>query len=278
VRPLVLKFGGELLEDASGLQALVAAVRQIAALTPLVVVHGGGREIDVALKNAGIEKRQVDGLRITDEATLDVVVSVLAGTVNTRFVAAMATAGIPAVGLTGADGGCGLVEAAPTHRTVDGRMVNLGRVGVPVENADTRLLTTLLQNGFVPVIACIGIGRDGYLYNVNADTFASQIAVRLRARRLVIAGTTAGVLGPDRSTLPALDPAAIGQLLTEGTATAGMVAKLQACQSAVAGGVEDVFIVDGRNRLALETAATDSRPANGTRVTGASLPQIPSSS
>ncbi len=275
MRPLVLKFGGELLEEASGLQTSISAVRQIAAATPLVVVHGGGREIDVALKTAGIEKRQVDGLRITDEATLNVVVSVLAGTVNTRFVAAMTTAGIPAVGLTGADGGCGLAEAAPPHRTVDGRMVNLGRVGVPVENADTRLLTTLLENGFVPIIACIGIGRDGDLFNVNADTFASHLATRLCARRLVIAGTTPGVLGPDRSTLRSLDPAAIDQLLADGTATAGMVTKLQACQWAVAGGVEDVFIVDGRNRLALETAATDSSPANGTRVTGASLPQIP---
>jgi acetylglutamate kinase len=275
VRPLVLKFGGELLEEAPGLQTLVSAVRRIAAATPLVVVHGGGREIDVALKTAGIERSQVDGLRITDEATLEVVVSVLAGTVNTRLVAAMTTAGVAAVGLTGADGGCGLAEAAPPHRAVDGRMVNLGRVGVPVENADTRLLTTLLQNGFVPIIACIGIGRDGDLFNVNADTFASHLATRLRARRLVIAGTTPGVLGPDRSTLLSLDPAAIDQLLADGTATAGMVAKLQACQWAVAGGVEDVLIIDGRNRRALETAATDSSPATGTRVTGASLPQIP---
>lgn len=274
MRPLVLKFGGELLEEASGLQTLVSAVRKIAAATPLVIVHGGGREIDVALKTAGIEKRQVDGLRITDQATLDVVVSVLAGTVNTRFVAAMTTAGIPAVGLTGADGGCGLAEAAPPHRAVDGRMVNLGRVGVPVENADARLLTTLLDDGFVPIIACIGIGRDGGLFNVNADTFASHLATRLRARRLVFAGTTPGVLGPDRSTLPSLDPAAIGQLVGDGTATAGMVAKLQACQWAVAGGVEDVLIVDGRNQLELEAVATDSIPAHGTRVTGASLPQI----
>jgi acetylglutamate kinase len=154
-------------------------------------------------------------------------------------------------------------------------MVNLGRVGVPVENADARLLTTLLKDGFVPIIACIGIGRDGGLFNVNADTFASHLATRLRARRLVIAGTTPGVLGPDRSTLPSLDPAAIGQLVADGTATAGMVAKLQACQWAVAGGVEDVLIVDGRNQLVLEAAATDSIPAHGTRVTGASLPQIP---
>src|SRR4029450_3971739 len=145
----------------------------------LVVVHGGGRDIDGALARAGLAKRKVDGLRITDEATLEVVVSVLAGTVNTRLVAAMTTAGVPAVGLTGADGGWGLAEPAPPHRAVDGRMVNLGRVGVPVENADTRLLTILLQNGFVPIIACIGIGRDGDLFNVNADTFASHLATQL---------------------------------------------------------------------------------------------------
>ena len=104
-RPLVLKFGGELLEDRAHLAGVVAAVTTIAATgTPLVVVHGGGKEIDAALKVAGIDKRQVDGLRITDDRTLDVVVSVLAGAVNTRFVAALTTAGVPAVGLTGADG------------------------------------------------------------------------------------------------------------------------------------------------------------------------------
>ena len=86
----------------------------------MAIVHGGGKEIDAALKVAGIEKRQVDGLRITDDATLDVVVSVLAGTINTRFVAALTTAGVSAVGLTGADAACGLVDAAPLHRTVDG--------------------------------------------------------------------------------------------------------------------------------------------------------------
>ena len=110
---------------------------------PVVVVHGGGKEIDAALKVAGIEKRQVDGLRITDEATLDVVVAVLAGAVNTRFVAALNTAGVAAVGLTGADAACGLSAAAPPHRAVDGRVVDLGRVGVPERGADMRLLQTL---------------------------------------------------------------------------------------------------------------------------------------
>src|SRR5438105_102894 len=106
-RPTVVKFGGELLEEAAGLQAIVAVVARIAAAgVPLVIVHGGGREIDTALRVAGIEKRQVEGLRITDPPTLDVVVSVLAGLVNTRLVAALTRAGVVAVGLTGADGRC----------------------------------------------------------------------------------------------------------------------------------------------------------------------------
>ncbi len=245
--PLILKFGGELLEEPSRMAGVVAAVAQIAATgIPLVVVHGGGKEIDAALAAAGIDKRQVEGLRITDEATLDVVVSVLAGAVNTRFVAALTAAGAAAVGLTGADGWCGLSEPAPPHRTVDGRSVDLGRVGLPAAKADMRLLDTLLQDGFIPVVASIGIdGTDGLgrLLNVNADTMAGHLAGRLRARRLVIAGATAGVLDSSGKTIALLDPAAIAQLVSSGTATAGMVAKLRACEQALAGGVHDDHIV-----------------------------------
>src|SRR6187399_2787852 len=124
--PTVVKFGGELLEDPERLTGVVSAMARVASprgSTPLVIVHGGGKEIDAALKVAAIEKRQVEGLRITDEATLAVVVAVLAGAVNTRLVAALTTAGIEAVGLTGADGSCGLCDAAPPHRTVDGTLV-----------------------------------------------------------------------------------------------------------------------------------------------------------
>jgi acetylglutamate kinase len=266
-RPLVIKFGGELLEDRAHLASVVAALSAIAANgTPLVVVHGGGKEIDAALKAAGIEKRQVEGLRITDEPTLDVVVSVLAGAVNTRLVAALNTAGVRSVGLTGADGSCGLSAAAPPHRTVDGRLVDLGRVGLPAEDADMQLVHTLTAGGFVPVIASIGLGRDGRLFNVNADTFAGHLAARLDARRLVIAGTTPGVLDADGATLPVLGADAIARLVGDGTATAGMIAKLRACEHALAGGVDDVVIVDGRDRTALEGAATSGAPASATRL------------
>ena len=270
-RPLVLKFGGELIEDRAHLATVVSAIARVAAggaptRTPIVIVHGGGTEIDAALKVAGLEKRQVEGLRITDEATLDVVVSVLAGAVNTRFVAALNTSGVAAVGLTGADAACGLSAAAPPHRTVDGRLVHLGCVGVPDEGADMRLLHTLTVDGFVPVIACIGLGRDGRLFNVNADTFAGHLAARLGARRLVIAGTTSGVLGTGGATLPVLGADAVARLVGDGTATVGMIAKLRACEHALAGGVDDVVIVDGRDRSALEGAATSDAPASATRL------------
>ena len=271
-RPLVIKFGGELIEDRAHLATAVGALSTIAATgAPLVVVHGGGKEIDGALKAAGIEKRQVDGLRITDEPTLDVVVSVLAGAVNTRFVAALNTAGVRGVGLTGADALCGLSAAAPPHRTVDGRLVDLGRVGLPEADADIQVMHTLTGGGFVPVVACIGIGRDGRLLNVNADTFAGHLAARLRARRLVIAGTTPGVLDGAGTTIPALGADGIARLVNEGTATAGMIAKLRACEQALAVGVDDVVIVDGRTAETLAAAAASSVPAAATRLVAHTL-------
>jgi acetylglutamate kinase len=274
VKPLVLKFGGELLEEPDRLGKIVKAVASLAASGPLVVVHGGGREIDEGLRAAGIEKRQVDGLRITDEATLDVVVAVLAGTVNTRLVAHLAAAGVAAVGLTGADDACGLSEPAPPHVASDGRTVDLGRVGVPTVRAKMRLVQTLVDEGFVPVIACIGMQPDGRLLNVNADTFAGRLASRLGARRLIIAGTTQGVLGTDGTTVPLVQASSIARLTTDGTATAGMIAKLRACEDALEHGVEDVMIVDGRDPSTLAmTAMTpgDCLPSSATLVLRESL-------
>ncbi|MGH9144158.1 MAG: acetylglutamate kinase [Vicinamibacterales bacterium] len=269
-RLLVIKLGGELIEDPAHLATVVGALAAIATTgAALVVVHGGGKEIDAALKVAGIQKRQVEGLRITDAATLDVVVAVLAGVVNTRFVAALNTAGVRGVGLTGADASCGLSAAAPPHRTVEGRLVDLECVGVPEDGADMQVVHTLTAAGFVPVIASIGLGNDGQLFNVNADTFAGRLAERLGARRLVIAGTTPGVLDADGATMAVLGGGTIGRLVTEGTATAGMIAKLRACERAIAQGVDDVVIVDGRDRAALEGAASNRAPERATRLVAA---------
>jgi acetylglutamate kinase len=268
MRPLVLKVGGELLEDSRHLATIVSAVATIrAADAEVAIIHGGGREIDAALEAAGLEKRQVDGLRITDETTLAIVVSVLAGTINTRFVAALSTAGVPAVGLTGADARCAVSALAPLHSTRDGRTVDLGRVGVPVTEGDARLLQTLLANNFVPVLASIGLEDRGQLLNVNADTLAGHLAARLRARRLIVAGTTAGVLDDEGHTVATLDTSRIAALIGHGTARAGMIAKLRACEHALERGVDEVVIVDGRDRTALVGAALGEASAGMTRIT-----------
>jgi acetylglutamate kinase len=128
------------------------------------------------------------------------------------------------------------------------------------------VLKTLMDAGCVPVVCSIGATKDGQLLNVNADTMAGHLAGSLRARRLIIAGSTSGVLDASGRTIPLLDPAAIGPLVSGGTATAGMIAKLRACEQALAGGVDDVVIVDGRDQDALLAAASGALPGGATRV------------
>ena len=228
--------------------AVARLIARAASKQKLVVVHGGGKEIDAALAQASIVKQQVDGLRITDEPTLQVVVAVLAGSINTRLVAAVNAAGGRAVGLTGADAGVGLVKPAKPHRAASGELVDLGLVGEPVLTPGAPLIEALCAKGYVPVIACIGASRDGRLFNVNADTLAGNLATRLGARRLVIAGGTAGVLDNEGKTIPTLDTSGIDRLVKGGTATAGMVAKLSASRRAIASGVDvdRACIADGR--------------------------------
>lgn len=250
-KPIVLKLGGELLEDSTGIQAVGSAIAGLQGGHPLVVVHGGGKDIDAALARVGIAKKQVDGLRITDDATLEIVVSVLAGHVNTRLVAAVTAAGGDGVGLTGADSAIGLVDKAARHVATTGDHVDLGRVGIPVGRQAPRLIADLCRRGYIPVVASIGMSRSGELYNVNADTFAAHLAGTMGAQRLVIAGGTSGVLDESGRTIPALDLDGIERLVTAGTATAGMIAKLSACRDALVGGVREVLIVNGGNLAAL---------------------------
>jgi acetylglutamate kinase len=245
-RPLVLKLGGELLEQPADLDHAAGVIAQLAARGPLVVVHGGGREIDAALQAAGIARQQVDGLRVTDARTLDVVVSVLAGAINTRLVAAVRRAGASPVGLTGADATVATMRRAPAITTVAGARVDLGLVGAPVRNGAPRLLKDLLGRRYVPIVACIGATRSGQLLNVNADTLASHLAAAVSARRLVIAGGTPGVLDAQGQTIARLTSRDAARLIKAGTANKGMVAKLQACRAAVQAGVGDVVIADGR--------------------------------
>ena len=259
---LVLKLGGELLEAPADLAAIAKAIARLAEHASLVVVHGGGREIDSALNAAGIPKQQIDGLRVTDSRTLDVVVSVLAGAINTRLVAAVRRAGAAPVGLTGADATIATMKRAAPIVTVSGDRVDLGLVGAPVRNGAPRLLTDLVAQGYVPIVACIGATRDGQLLNVNADTLASHLASALRAKRLVIAGGTAGVLDELGRTIERLTVRDAARLVKAGTANKGMVAKLQACRAALQAGVGDVVIADGR-KTRLGTLADSSARLTG---------------
>ena len=242
----VLKLGGELLEQGDELARIAKRISMLAQRTALVVVHGGGREIDAALATAGIPKQQVDGLRVTDAKTLDVVVAVLAGAINTRLVAALRKAGARPVGLTGADAAVATVKRATPMSTTAGARVDLGLVGSPINNGSPQLLTDLLARGYVPVIACIGSTRDGQLLNVNADTLAAHLAASLAARRLVIAGGTSGVLDEMGRTIERLNSRHAARLIKSGTANKGMVAKLEACRAALRQGVGDVVIANGR--------------------------------
>lgn len=249
--PLVLKVGGDLLDHQQALERIAAMTVHAARRGPTVVVHGGGREIDRELAARGSVPQAVDGLRVTDAATLDVVLSVLVGRLNTRLVGALSASGVRAVGLTGADAGLVRVVPAGPYRTARGAVVDLGWVGRPVDGTP-ELLERLCRLGYVPVVASIGVGPEGHLYNVNADTFAAFLAGRLGARRLLIAGTTAGVLDEHGRSIPRLPASQIDHLVASGRVAKGMVAKLYACREALAAGVREVAIVDGRARARLD--------------------------
>jgi acetylglutamate kinase len=266
-RPVVLKLGGELIETPQRVEAVGGVIAGLQGGDPLIVVHGGGRDIDAALARAGIAKQQIDGLRITDETTLDVVVSVLAGLVNTRLVAAVVIAGGDGVGLTGADAGLGRVERAAPHAAANGSRVDLGRVGTPVDDRPPRLLLELCRRGYIPIVASIGMSRSGELYNVNADTFAAHLAGVLGADRLVIAGGTAGVLDTQGDTIATLDLVEIRRLVAAGTATSGMITKLSACGDALSHGVREILIVDGRDLAGLTRAVRRGARADVTGCT-----------
>ncbi len=254
----VLKLGGELIESVDRAAALAPSVAALASQGPLIVVHGGGKDIDLEVARRGLTKKTVEGLRVTDAATLDAVVAALAGTVNTRLVAALSAVSVRAVGLTGADGLVVLATRAPGHLALDGSVVDLGLVGEPAPDGSPALLGDLVRLGYVPVIACLGCTADGRVLNINADTLAADVARRCGAARLVIGGATAGVLDADGSTVDRLDVAMLDLMIHDGRASAGMVAKLRACRSALDAGVS-VAIVDGR-------AVTEWLLAPGTRL------------
>jgi acetylglutamate kinase len=231
----VIKLGGSLLDDPSRrAAALQKIVSRWNAGEDLVLVHGGGKHIDAALARAGIARRTHAGLRITDPATLDVVVSVLGGTVNKMLVSELAQLGVRAAGISGCDGATLIAEK---HADIDG--VDLGHVG-QVIGSNRALVTALVTAGTMPVISSIAIGKDGALFNVNADSAASAIAVAHGAEELLFLTDVAGLLDDEGKVVPHLTAADAHQFLIN--VSGGMKPKLQAALTALTSGVQAISI------------------------------------
>lgn len=245
--PIVVKIGGSTLGSHDTTLEDVAALHR--AGTPLAVVHGGGASITAWMARSGIEARFVQGLRVTDAATLEVVVAVLAGLVNKELVAALQAQGAPALGLSGADGG--LFRA----RLQDPA---LGRVG-DIVAVDPRPVRVALDNGYLPVIAPLALSLDddpegpSHLLNVNADTAAGKLAIALRASDLIFSTDVPGVLDEAGAVVPELSAVRARHFLATNVAGGGMVPKLQAALEALHTGLR-VRIIDGRQSAALRQA------------------------
>ncbi len=254
-RTLVVKYGGAAMRDEALKHKFARdlALMKLVGMNP-VVVHGGGPQIGAVMDKLGIPTRFVDGMRVTDTATLDVVEMVLGGRVNQEIVALLNHQGGRAVGLTGKDGQ--LIRARKLKLTRPGaelaapEIINIGHVG-EVEAIDARVLNTLIQAGFIPVIAPIGTGTGGESYNINADLVAARVAEALQAEKLILLTNTAGILDAEGATLPKLSVQQAEQLIAAGTVTSGMLPKVRCALAALAGGVGSVQIIDGTEPHAL---------------------------
>ena len=247
-RTLVLKYGGHAMGDAEVGDSFardVVLLKQV-GINP-IVVHGGGPQIGQMLRRLGIESRFVDGLRVTDRETMEVVEMILAGMINKQLVSAINAEGGCAIGLSGKDGG--LIEARKLVRTrVEAGVtseVDLGFVGEP-QRISAAVLDTLKQSDFIPVIAPIGVGSKGETYNINADTVAGAVAAAVKATRLLLLTDIAGVLDANKRLITELTAATARRLIGEGVINGGMIPKVETCLEAVEGGVEAAVIVDGR--------------------------------
>ena len=232
----VIKIGGNEMNVAGFLEELAAQVAGVVAAEPVVIVHGGGQEIATLQTRLGIEPLKVDGLRVTDAASLDVAEMVLSGRTNKQIVRALLAAGLDAVGLSGVDGRL-LTARKKEHPTAD-----LGLVG-EVTAVRAHLLQRLLQVGLIPVISPISLGNDGQTYNVNADEAATAIAAALGAETLDFVSNVPGVLA-DGELVTRLSPDETETLIADGVISGGMIPKVRAALDALARGVPQVRIVD----------------------------------
>jgi acetylglutamate kinase len=247
---IVVKYGGHAMGEehlAEEFGRDIALLKQVGV--NIVVVHGGGPQINAMLKRLNVQSTFIDGLRVTDKTTVDVVEMVLAGTVN-KYVSNLITrAGALAVGICGKDGG--MIRARKLTRTKKDpdskieEVLDLGFVGEP-DHIDVRVIHALTGGGLVPVIAPVGVDADGQTYNINADTVAAAIAGALNATRLLMLTDVPGVLDKDKKLIPELTLADVLARIADGTITGGMIPKVENCAEAVKLGVKGAVILDGR--------------------------------
>jgi len=254
-RTFVIKYGGHAMGDPELAKVFandIVLMRQV-GIHP-VVVHGGGPQIGQMLERLKMKSQFVDGLRVTDAETVEVVEMVLSGAINKQIVNAINAAGGSAIGVSGKDGA--MIQATKLRRTVRDAHANiektldLGFVGEP-RQINPKVLNALEQSGMIPVIAPIGVGPAGETYNINADTVAGAVAAAVGAARLLLLTDVIGVLDGDDHLIPELTLDDVSRLCADGTISGGMIPKVETCAEAVRGGVEAAVILDGRMPHAL---------------------------
>jgi len=247
---VVIKYGGHAMgaEQTARDFAQDVVLLEQTAINP-VVVHGGGPQIAAMLKKLGIKSEFVDGLRITDAQTVEIVEMVLAGSINKQIVGYINAAGGKSIGLCGKDGN--MVQAKKVSRTVTDpdshieKVIDLGFVGDP-EKVDITILNQMIGREMIPVLAPLATAADGGTFNVNADTFAGAIAGALKAKRLLLLTDVAGVLDKSKKLIHDLSVADARRLIADGTISGGMIPKVETCIYALDQGVEGVVIMDGK--------------------------------
>lgn len=246
---VVVKYGGHAMTEERLKQAfaLNIALMKYIGIKP-VIVHGGGPQIATMLNRLNIPSSFHQGLRITDDATMEIVEMILGGQTNKDVVNFLTRSGAKAVGLSGKDAHLlrvKKVEASDTDENGKTVPVDIGWVG-DVVHVDVSLIDTLLQNGFIPVIAPIGVDEDGRTYNINADSAAGAVASALKAKRFLLLTDVTGVLDKDKNLIQSLSVPEAEALFADGTLSGGMIPKIKCCTDAVQNGVEKAMIIDGR--------------------------------
>jgi acetylglutamate kinase len=248
-KTIVIKYGGAAMvnEDLKRGFALDMVLLKYVGINP-VVVHGGGPQIGKVLRQMGIESRFVNGMRVTDDATMDVVEMVLVGKVNKEIVSLINKHGGKAVGLSGKDGG--LITARKLNLTTSHgenppEIIDLGMVG-DVESIHPVVIRTLESQNFIPVIAPVGVGNEGETYNINADIVAARMAAALRAEKLILLTDVEGLLNSQQELIPSIDAGMAKKMIEEETISGGMIPKVQCCIDALAEEVGKTHIIDGR--------------------------------